>query len=211
MADASQAELHLARHADAGARVCAELLAAIKGLAPPRLREEEKDGAVPAGEPFVLTLGRDRVLGPLVLALLVEADRAEPTLFPNGNRGMPLALLTWARVARRTRGKRLAAHLELVRRQLADGRDFLQGAAPGLADAASALVVGAALQTAGSAQLVAGEPVLAAWWERITALAEGARGRRAWPVAVAPLLADEPLVFPVPGPGGVTIWKPRPG
>ena len=211
MTQGPQPRLYPARRADAGARVCARLLAAIKGLAPPRLPEAEGHGDVPQGEPFVLTLGRDRVIGPLVLALLVEAHRPQPTLFPNGNRGMPLALLTWARVARRARGPRLAGHLELVRRQLADGRAFLQGAAPGLADAACALVVGAAISTAAGARLVAGAPPLQAWWERITALGGDASGRLAWPRRVEPLLAGEPLVVAVPGPGGWTTWKPRPG
>ena len=48
----------------------------------------------------------------------------EPTLFPNGNRGMPLALSWWSNdLAEQASAEQVAAHAALIARQLADGHD----------------------------------------------------------------------------------------
>lgn len=88
-----------------------------------------------------LTHGNITVAGPAACILFLDTLIPSPSLFPNGNVGMPLALLHWARVMAAVESKdetRLLANAELVSRQMHDGRDFLQGDKPGLADIVSA-------------------------------------------------------------------------
>ncbi len=100
--------------------------------------------------------------GPVAALDALEAWRPEPTLFPNGNRGMPLALVPWAVQSAIGGGHRAAQ--ALIDRQLADGRTFLQGGSPGLADAASFAALG------GGQIKVSGAPLVAAWFNRMRAL-----------------------------------------
>lgn len=83
-------------------------------------------------------VGPDRItLGVISAIDLLEQQSEAVTLFPNGNRGMPLALLSWARAAETGGAAAFESAVGLIDRQLADGRPFLQGDAAGLADAAS--------------------------------------------------------------------------
>ena len=68
-------------------------------------------------------------------ALGLETLLPEPGLFPNGNAGMPIALMHW-RTAMLDSDNLQAqqANLLLIDRQLQDGRDFLQGSKAGFAD-----------------------------------------------------------------------------
>ncbi len=73
--------------------------------------------------------------------LVLEASAPTPSLFPNGNIGMPLALLHWRSSMMNTSPADtdiIQSNAELVARQISDGRDFLQGNEPGLADLCSA-------------------------------------------------------------------------
>lgn len=84
-----------------------------------------------------LQYGRHIYAGCALAILAIDRLHPEPGLFPNGNRGMPLALDVWSDVAA-ARGiasaKAFAAHAALIARQLEDGRSWLQGERPGLAD-----------------------------------------------------------------------------
>lgn len=81
------------------------------------------------------------VLGQAASLLVLEALAPAPSLFPNGNLGMPLALLHWqetmALIATYDT-EVLTANAELIVRQMHDDRPYLQGDSPGLADIASA-------------------------------------------------------------------------
>lgn len=122
--------------------------------------------------------------------ILIDLDERFPwpTIFPNGNRGMPLALSTWSRrfaalgsaigrgrAEEATLRLELAANMDLIERQMSDGRDFLQGAEAGLADfqafgpmasllARHGLIAKAALKEF---------PSLPGWFKRLEALGEG--------------------------------------
>lgn len=86
--------------------------------------------------PFMI--GSDFVaVGPIAILDLMEKQTLVDTLFPNGNRGMPLSLLTWADAASKSGDKHQEQAAGLIHRQLEDGRLFLQGARAGLADAAA--------------------------------------------------------------------------
>lgn len=80
------------------------------------------------------------VTGAAAILLYLEASLPEPGLFPNGNIGMPLALLYWRRAMSAATAENTAtlmANARLVTRQLDDGRSYLQGDQPGLADLCS--------------------------------------------------------------------------
>ncbi len=70
----------------------------------------------------------------------LEQYVAQPSLFPNGNRGMPIALKYWSDqfladgMTADYDADIMRGHLSLIARQMEDGRDFLQGHEPGLAD-----------------------------------------------------------------------------
>lgn len=94
----------------------------------------------------VLQIGADVYVGAEPIIEALERIQPKPTFFPNNNRGMPIALAFWARVFYSavhellTAGESEAAvkvtitHADLVERQIADGRAFLQGPTAGLAD-----------------------------------------------------------------------------
>ena len=101
----------------------------------------------------------------------------EPTLFPNGNRGMPLALSWWSDdLSEQANAEQIAAHAALIARQLADGRDFLQGPAPGLADAQAYAGLSTAMRNLErSAFRVEKDQLVKAWFDRVALLGEGER------------------------------------
>lgn len=116
----------------------------------------------------ILQVGASLWVDDLAITDALEALCPDPTLFPNGNRGMPLALAWWSNdlAAAEDEGQ-ILAHADLIARQLTDGRDFLQGAEPGLADIhAFAGLHGSAPQYPG---------IVSAWLERMDALGEGER------------------------------------
>lgn len=79
------------------------------------------------------------ILGEPACIILLEDTITEPSLFPNGNRGMPMALAHWRdNISTMSDSRSLKAHAALVLRQIHDGRDYLQGPAPSLADINSA-------------------------------------------------------------------------
>ncbi|MGI9246526.1 MAG: glutathione S-transferase family protein [Steroidobacteraceae bacterium] len=96
------------------------------------------------------------------------------------------------------------AHADLLERQLADGRPFLLGAAPGLADATAWFVVWMLRGfVASSATLLARCTRIAAWEARLRAIGHGERSeieaaaalaeaRAAVPCPVAGVAADDP-------------------
>lgn len=110
-----------------------------------------------------------QVTGAAAVLLALEAGVPTPSLFPNGNIGMPLALLHWrahmASIAPSSAGI-LQANAELVARQMADGRPYLQGNAPGLADICAGSWIMPKQNTLSS------NKVLDAWLKRLTTLAE---------------------------------------
>lgn len=110
------------------------LCCAMKALAVART------GSATHSAPSLQTVGLT-VQGHAAIVLTLEAILPEPSLFPNANIGMPLALIRWTeRMAQIPVAETdmLAANADLIARQLHDGRAFLQGAAPGLADICSA-------------------------------------------------------------------------
>lgn len=98
-----------------------------------------EEGAAP-GKPVLAWKG-GQADGAAAALLVTEASVPNPSLFPNGNIGMPLALLHWRSTMMNTDPVEtdiILSNAELVARQMADGRDFLQGREPGLADICSA-------------------------------------------------------------------------
>lgn len=79
------------------------------------------------------------ILGESACIIVLEDTLPEHSLFPNGNRGMPMALAHWRdKVSTVSDSRSLKAHAALVLRQIHDGRDYLQGPEPSLADINSA-------------------------------------------------------------------------
>lgn len=78
------------------------------------------------------------ILGETAVMIAVDRLWSPFSLFPNGNRGMPIGILHWrdaARDAARTGAlQSVIAHAGLVKRQMHDGRRYLQGDDPSLAD-----------------------------------------------------------------------------
>lgn len=92
----------------------------------------------------------------------------------------------------------LAAHSALLDRQLADGRDFLEGAKPGLSDAAAYYnlwFVRAHFPPAAAA--FAGLARVHAWLERIAAIGHGRRGTMTAAQALASARSQEPAMVSV--------------
>ncbi len=118
-----------------------------------------------------LQWGRAVLAGPVLSAIAVEAAQPRPTLFPNGNLGLPLTLLLWSGDAAARAAREQAtrdAHAALIGRQLHDGRAFMQGTQIGLADVAAwALLAASGGDDAG---LTA---PLADWYRRVSALGLG--------------------------------------
>lgn len=174
------------------------------------------DGGPPEGQVW-LQWGRRVFAGPVLAAIAIEALQPAPTLFPNGNKGMPLALLLWSGQAASRAGQdgaARAAHGALIARQLDDGRAFLQGPAPGLADVAAWALLAASGNGDGL------EPPLGGWYERVAALGLGAAGpctsaacaafpadKAADSLDLGPLAHGETIDDPALGP--VRLEKPR--
>ena len=163
-----------------------------------------------------LQWGRAVLAGPVLAAIAVEAAQPEPTLFPNGNRGLPLTLLLWSgAAAARAAGDPAAraAHAALIARQMDDGRAFMQGGQIGLADIAAWALLAASGDDAG---LPAG---LARWFQRVAAwdlgLAQAAAltecaGQAAAPgkalLDFGPLATTQPLADPALG--DILLYRP---
>lgn len=88
-----------------------------------------------------LRFDNGQVEGLSACILAIEALKPEPSLFPNGNIGMPVALIHWFQsltAQTSASSANILANAELIMRQMHDGRPFLQGKLPGLADIVSA-------------------------------------------------------------------------
>lgn len=94
----------------------------------------------------LLLFGKEGACGWVAALDLMEKAKPEPSLFPNGNRGMPIALSFWSDHAatKTSENGNFSPYVELISRQIADGRRFLQGDAPGLADIESYIAVSSA-------------------------------------------------------------------
>jgi hypothetical protein len=103
------------------------------------------------------------------------------------------------------------AHAGLLESQLADGRDFLLGAAPGLADIQVHVFVwmARAYYPPVATALLADYPRLAAWEARVTALGEGRRSRIDATVALAEAKSadrpERPLAVDANDPSSLTV------
>lgn len=181
----------------------------------------------------VMQIGADVYVDSQLIAVELEDRFPEPSLFPNGNRGMPLALNAWSMAFfeaglhmaihelsgqwddafRKDREAlfskldfagirahfadacvRLRAHAALIENQLADGRAFLQGDRPGLADIQAFFVpwfTRASMPI--THELLAPFPHLLGWEARIDAIGQGTRTEIAAAEAHAEAQAAEPL------------------
>lgn len=93
------------------------------------------------GHDLSLDWSGNQVTGAAAICLFLEASIPEPSLFPNGNIGMPVALLHWRQSMKKIPAENHAALIangQLISRQMNDGRPFLQGPAPSLADICAA-------------------------------------------------------------------------
>jgi len=106
------------------------------------------------------------------IALELERRFPEPTLFPTADAGLPLMMVNSSHARARFR-----AHGALLESQLADGRRFLCGDEPSLADAHAHPFVwmARAYFPEVAHALLKGFARLAAWQERVSALGEGLR------------------------------------
>jgi len=113
----------------------------------------------------LLLIGKEGASGWVAALDLLEKVRPEPSLFPNGNCGMPIALSFWSdhAITKTSESGNFSPYAELISRQIADGREFLQGDAPGLADIESYVAVSGARKE----DLPA---LVSAWRERMTKL-----------------------------------------
>lgn len=81
-------------------------------------------------------MGGESIKGFIAILDFIEGINDENSIFPNGNKGMPIALKYWSEafLGDGMSGVNINTHLSLISRQLDDGRDFLQGSKAGLAD-----------------------------------------------------------------------------
>lgn len=109
------------------------------------------------------------ILGEPACITVLEDTIAEPSLFPNGNRGMPMALAHWRdTISTMSDSRSLKAHAALVLRQIDDGRPYLQGNQPSLADIHSAAwILETALESDPSSAVM-----LTSWCKRMRDLLE---------------------------------------
>lgn len=186
----------------------------------------------------VLQIGADVYCDTRLIAVELERRFPTPTLFPDGNRGLSLALSAWSdraffdpgaglSMGLNKRGlpeeilkdrkaffnfmdfdvleqeipyltTQLRAQADLVEQQLADGRLYLLGNAPGLADINAYFPVWMArghVPTAG--EILKRCARLAAWEERMRAIGHGSRS----PMDVADAHAIARGATPEPGAG----------
>jgi len=123
-----------------------------------------------------------QIMGPAAACLYLEAIIPTPSLFPNGNMGMPLALLHWWQsMIKLPAGNEavLIANSLLISRQMKDGRPFLQGPSPGLAD------ISAASWCIPHQHLFENDTSLSLWIERMQTLTSGRPPQS--PVKLTPL------------------------
>ncbi len=111
------------------------------------INETTHSKLIELGFPLLL-IGKEGACGWVAALDLMEKARPEPSLFPNGNRGMPIALSFWSDHAatKTSENGNFSPYVELISRQIADGRRFLQGDAPGLADIESYIAVSRAAE-----------------------------------------------------------------
>ena len=115
----------------------------------------------------VLVQDQTVILGEAACLLVLEENIPTPSFFPNGNKGMPIALSHWRdRMFEQNDETTLKAQVGLVMRQMDDGRDFLQGPNVALADIHSAAWVM-------DKPAVHGVAGVAAWLDRMIALRDG--------------------------------------
>ncbi len=120
----------------------------------------------------ILQYNRCFFVGSLVSMVALEQIKSEPTIFPNGNCGMPLALAWWSNDffqtnLRQADDKLLQKYCTLITRQIADGRDFLQGAQAGLADVHSYAPLRALKECGQNISILDNDPLLAPWYQRV--------------------------------------------
>jgi glutathione S-transferase len=162
----------------------------------------------------VLQVGADIYCDSSLIALELERRQPEPTLFPDGGAGLPLALSAWAGrffdagaglamglndelpadlmqdrreffshldfASFRARAPHLfgqvKAHANFVELQLADGRDFLLGSSPGLADATAYYVLWMARGfVAAMGEVLKPYACVARWEQRVREIGHGSR------------------------------------
>lgn len=165
----------------------------------------------------VLQIGADVYCDTRLIAVELERRHPTPTLFPDGNRGLSLALSAWSdraffepgaglSMGLNKRGlpdeiirdrkaffnfmdfdvleaeiphlhSQLRAHADLLEQQLADGRAYLLGSTPGLADVNAYFPVWMARGNIPiAAEIFAPYALLAHWEARMRALGHGTRG-----------------------------------
>ena len=182
----------------------------------------------------VMQIGADIYIDSQLIAVELERRFPDPSFFPNGNVGMPLALDAWGEVFFQAglivavalsydqwpddfkadrqvvfpktdfeamkadlshAAAQLRAHAGFVNAQLADGRAFLQGAAPGMADIQAFSVPWFLRAYAPdlTAKIWGDYPFLAPWEDRMAAVGQGTRTDIDAYVAHAAALAATPL------------------
>ena len=111
------------------------------------------------------------VLGEQAIILALDEAIKTDSFFPNGNRGMPIALAHWrdrimAQFGLGVTAEYLVTQAGLVARQMHDNRLFLQGNAPSLADLNSA----AWMLEPAIKEILLQKGIMAGWLERMVAL-----------------------------------------
>lgn len=121
----------------------------------------------------VMQYGQCFFEGSMIATLALEQLLPEHSLFPNGNNGMPLALVWWSDafyndISSSKGSALLRPHCTLIARQLSDGREYLQGAEPGLADVHSFAPL-KAIQADGYSidEALKAFPILQEWYQRM--------------------------------------------
>ena len=169
-------ECHTNRQED---QLFLELCCSHKKLAAKPVKNDEQT--------FSLQWPGNRVIGAAAICLYLEASIPEPSLFPNGNIGMPVALLHWRQsmmAIPTTNETALTANGLLISRQMEDGRPFLQGPSPGLAD------ICAASWCIPHRNLFTDHETLLPWIERMQALTNRQSGQTAINLATADALHE---------------------
>jgi len=123
----------------------------------------------------VLQVNRSFFVGSLVSMVALEQLKPEPTIFPNGNCGMPLALAWWGDDFFRTitgnpDSELIQKYCALISRQIVDGRHFLQGEQAGLADVQSYAPLCALKESDLNIPILESKSLLRAWYQRVGTL-----------------------------------------
>lgn len=115
-----------------------------------------------------------QIIGPAAVCLYLEAIIPAPSLFPNGNIGMPMALIHWWQSMKKippSNEAALIANSLLISRQMEDERPFLQGPSPGLAD------ICAASWCIAHKHLLLNDNILLPWIDRVQAFSTRQSGQ----------------------------------